>query len=84
MANHKEILRLKSLGLTNRGIADASGCGSNTVTCALARAREQLIWQQPGETMQGDASLQQIRLHRGLSGGLDHKAVSMRTGILAA
>ena len=46
MVNHKEILRLKSLGLTHREIADAAGCGRNTVTRTLARAREQhLSWQ---------------------------------------
>lgn len=26
MVNHKEILRLKHLGLTNQEIADAAGC----------------------------------------------------------
>ena len=41
MVNHKEILRLKSLGLTHREIVDAAGCGRNTVTRTLARAREQ-------------------------------------------
>ena len=41
MVNHKEILRLKSLGLTHREITDATGCGRNTVTRTLARAREQ-------------------------------------------
>lgn len=47
MVNHKEILRLKSLGLTHCEIADAAGCGRNTVTRTLARAREQkLNWQQ--------------------------------------
>ena len=47
MVNHKEILRLKSLGLTHREIVDAAGCGRNTVTRTLARAREQkLDWQQ--------------------------------------
>ncbi len=47
MANHKEILWLKSLGLTHREIVDAAGCGRNTVTRTLARAREQkLDWQQ--------------------------------------
>ena len=47
MVNHKEILRLKSLGLTYCEIADAAGCGRNTVTRTLARAREQkLNWQQ--------------------------------------
>ena len=47
MVNHKEILRLKSLGLTHREIADAAGCGRNTVTRTLARARErQFSWQQ--------------------------------------
>ena len=35
MVNHKEILRLKSLGLTHREIADAAGCGRNTVTRTL-------------------------------------------------
>ena len=47
MVNHKEILRLKSLGLTHCEIADAAGCGRNTVTRTLARAREQQLgWQQ--------------------------------------
>ena len=47
MVNHKEILRLKSLGLTHQEIIDAAGCGRNTVTRTLARAREQkLDWQQ--------------------------------------
>ena len=47
MVNHKEILRLKSLGLTHREIANATDCGRNTVTRTLARAREkQLSWQQ--------------------------------------
>ena len=47
MVNHKEILRLKHQGLTNRQIAHAAGCGPNTVTRPLARAREQqLVWQQ--------------------------------------
>ena len=43
MVNHKEILRLKHLGLTNREIAHAAGCGRNTVTRTLARAREQHV-----------------------------------------
>ena len=38
MVNHKEILRLKNLGLTHREIAEAAGCGRNTVTRILARA----------------------------------------------
>ena len=47
MVNHKEILRLKSLGLTHREIANSTDCGRNTVTRTLARAREkQLSWQQ--------------------------------------
>ena len=47
MVNHKEILRLKSLGLKHREIVDAAGCGRNTITRTLARAREQkLDWQQ--------------------------------------
>lgn len=43
MVNHKEILRLKELGLSHREIALAAGCGRNTVTRILARAREQGI-----------------------------------------
>ena len=47
MVHHKEILRLKSLGLKHREIAEGAGCGRNTVTRTLARAREQgLSWQQ--------------------------------------
>ena len=47
MTNYREILRLHSLGLTHREIVDAAGCGRNTVTRTLARAREQkLDWQQ--------------------------------------
>lgn len=59
MVNHKEILRLKNLGLTNREIADASGCGRNMVTRTLARAREQqLSWQQA-------QSMSQQEVHNG-------------------
>ena len=43
MTNYKEILRLKSLGLTHVDIASACGCGRNTVTRTLSRAREQGI-----------------------------------------
>lgn len=47
MVNHKEILRLKSLGLNHKEIAAACGCGRNTVTRTLARAKEQqLSWEQ--------------------------------------
>ena len=57
MVNHKEILRLKSLGLTHREITDATGCGRNTVTRTLARAREQkLSWQQAQSMLQQDVS----------------------------
>ena len=46
MVNHKKILRLKSLGLTHLEIADAAGCGRNTVTRTLARAQDrQFSWQ---------------------------------------
>ena len=45
MVNHKEILRLKILGLAHQEIAASCGCGRNTVTRTLARAREQnLSW----------------------------------------
>lgn len=45
MVNHKEILRLKSLGLAHQEIAASCGCGRNTVTRTLARARKQnLSW----------------------------------------
>ena len=57
MVNHKEILRLKHLGLTNREIADAAGCGRNTVTRTLARAREQQLgWQQAQSMSQQEVS----------------------------
>ena len=57
MVNHKEILRLKSLGFTHREIADATGCGRNTVTRTLARAREQqLSWQQAQSMSQQEVS----------------------------
>lgn len=57
MVNHKEILRLKSLGLTHREITDATGCGRNTVTRTLARAREQeLSWQQAQSMSQQEVS----------------------------
>ena len=47
MTNHKEILRLKSLGLTNKEIAAACGCGRNTVTRTLQRAQEASVdWEQ--------------------------------------
>lgn len=47
MVNHKEIFHLKSLELTNREIATATGYGRNTVTRTLARVREQrLSWEQ--------------------------------------
>lgn len=45
MVNYKEILRLKSIGLTNKEIA--ASCSRNTVTRTLARAWEQyLAWEQ--------------------------------------
>ncbi len=57
MVNHKEILRPKSLGLTHREIVDAAGCGRNTVTRTLARAREQkLDWQQAQSMSQQEVS----------------------------
>lgn len=40
MTNYKEILRLKSLGMTHADIATSCGCGRNTVTRVLHRARE--------------------------------------------
>lgn len=43
MANHKEILRLKSLGLCNAEVASACGCGRNTVTRTLQRAKNALL-----------------------------------------
>ena len=57
MVNHKEILRLKSLGLTHREITDTTGCGRNTVTRTLARAREQQLgWQQEQPMSQQEVS----------------------------
>jgi len=40
MTNYKEVLRLKSLGMTHADIAASCGCGRNTVTRVLNRARE--------------------------------------------
>ena len=40
MTNHKEILRLHNLGIKNKDIAASCGCGRNTVTRTLQRARE--------------------------------------------
>ncbi len=46
MTNHKGILRLKSLGLSNAEIASACGCGRNTVTRTLQRATAaSLTWE---------------------------------------
>lgn len=46
MTNYKEILRLKSLGMTHTSIAASCGCGRNTVTRVLHRAREcGLTWE---------------------------------------
>ncbi|PKL04247.1 MAG: hypothetical protein CVV54_07040 [Synergistetes bacterium HGW-Synergistetes-1] len=48
MTNHKETLRLKSLGLTNTDIAATCTCGRNTVTLTLARVQENgLPWEKP-------------------------------------
>ena len=53
MTNYKEILRLKSLGMAHADIAASCGCGRNTVTRVLNRAREcGLTW----ETVQKLAS----------------------------
>ena len=60
MVNHKEILRLKSLGLTHQEISASCSCGRNTVTRTLARAREQgLSWEkaQPMSPQQVTATL---------------------------
>ena len=47
MANHKEILRLKSLGLTHAQIALSCECGRNTVTRPLQQAQSAgLSWSQ--------------------------------------
>jgi len=58
MTNHKEILRLKSLGLTNTDIAAACACGRNTVTRTLARAQENgLTWGKAHTMSQHEVSL---------------------------
>jgi len=44
-SNHKEILRLKNLGLSQRQIADTCGCSKWTVTDTISRYNElQLSW----------------------------------------
>lgn len=58
MTHHREFLRLKSLGLTNRDIAAACACGRNTVTRMLARARENgLTWEKAHTMLQREVSL---------------------------
>jgi len=58
MTNHKEILRLKSLGITNTDIAAACTCGRNTVTRTLARAQENgLTWEKARTMSQQEVSL---------------------------
>lgn len=47
MTNHKEILRLNSLGISNKDISVACKCSRNTVTRVLQRAAQQkLRWEQ--------------------------------------
>ena len=58
MTNHKEILRLKMLGLTNTDIAAACASGRNTVTRTLARAQENgLTWEKARTMSQQEVSL---------------------------
>ena len=66
MTNHKEILRLKSLGLTNTDIANASACGRNTVTRTLARAQENgLTWEKARSMSQQEVSLKLFPVETG-------------------
>ena len=66
MTNHKEILRLKSLGLTNMDIAAASACGRNTVTRTLARAQENgLTWDKARSMSQQEVSLKLFPVETG-------------------
>lgn len=49
MTNHKEILKLKSPGLSNSEVASSCGCGRNTVTGVLQKAAETcLAWAEVG------------------------------------
>ena len=75
MVNHKEILRLKHLGLTNREIAHSAGCGRNTVTRTLARAREQQLGWQQAQSMKGaDFTSAPFRLSKNLVENLCDRA----------
>ena len=40
MTNYREILRLRSLGISTRGIADAAQCSRRTVQAVLSKAKE--------------------------------------------
>ena len=67
MTNHKEILRLKSLGLTNTDIAAACTCGRNTVTRTLARAQENgLTWEKARAMSQQEVSLKLFPAEKGV------------------
>lgn len=64
---HKEILRLKSLGLTNTDIAAACTCGRNTVTRTLARAQENgLTWEKARSMSQKEVSLKLFPVDTGV------------------
>lgn len=57
MTNYREILRLKSLGLSERKIALSCSCSRNTVSRVLKKSRElDLTW--PLDQAQTNATLQ--------------------------
>lgn len=59
MTDYREILRLNSLGLSERNIAKSVGCSRNTVSKAMKRAAElNLCW--PLEFSQTNATLAKL------------------------
>ena len=59
MTKYREILRLSSMGLSQRSIASSCQCSRNTVSNVLSRADQKgLVWPMPEDV--GDADLQQM------------------------
>ena len=59
MTKYREILRLKSLGFSERNIALSVPCSRNTVSKVLKRAEEKSIsWPLPDDTTDADLEKQ--------------------------
>ena len=59
MTKYRDILRLSSMGLSQRSIASSCHCSRNTVSDVLLRANQKgLIWPLPEDV--GDVDLRQM------------------------